>query len=281
MYLHCLRYIIARNDLSGTIPSELGLLTNVEVIILCKYGSRVNLCWEEHGWNPSSTSNFVFFPLLHDALILDLNNLSGSIPSELGRLTNVEYIYLCKYGRRVDFCWEEHGWNPSSTSNFVLFPLLHDALILVWNNLSGSIPSELGLLTNLEVIELGKYGRRVDLCWEEHGWNPSSTSNFAFFSLLHDALILAFNNLSGHIPSELGLLTNVRSIYLCKYGRRVDLCLEEHGWNPSSTSNFAFFSLLHDALILDENQLSGSIPSELFALPNVWANEIWVSKWIW
>ena len=145
--------------------------------------------------------------------------------------------------------------------------------------MSGSIPSELGLLNNVELIYLCKYGRRVDLCLEEP--YPSSTINFVFFPLLHDALILAFNNLSGHIPSELGLLTNVRSIYLCKYGRRVDLCLEEHGWNPSSTSNFAFFSLLHDALILDENQLSGSIPSELFALPNVWANEIWVSKWIW
>jgi len=106
MYLHVLRYIIARNDLSGTIPSELGLLTNVERIYLGKYGRRVDLCLEEHGWNPSSTSNFAFFPLLHDELILVDNQLSGSIPSELGLLTNVERIWLCKYGRRVDLCWE-------------------------------------------------------------------------------------------------------------------------------------------------------------------------------
>jgi len=173
---------------------------------------------------------------------------------------------------------EEHGWNPSSTSNFAFFPLLHDALILDDNQLSGPIPSELGLLTNVEEIYLCKYGRRVDLCLEEHGWNPSSTSNFAFFSLLHDALILVYNQLSGPIPSELGLLTNVETIVLCKYGRRVDLCLEEHGLNLSSTYNFAFFSLLHDALILVENNLSGAVPSELFALPNV---NIFVGKWIW
>jgi len=188
MYLHCLRYIIVDNDLSGTIPSELGLLSNVEVIILRKYGRRVNLCLEEHGWNPSSTFNFAFFPLLHDALISDRNQLSGSIPSELGLLTNVEEIWLCKYGRRLDLCLEEHGWNPSSTSNFVFFPLLHDALILAYNNLSGSIPSELRLLTNLEFLMLCKYGRRVDLCLEEHGWNPSSTSNFVlllFFFTMH------------------------------------------------------------------------------------------------
>ena len=190
-------------------------------------------------------------------------------------------ISLCKYGRKVDLCLEEHGLNPSSTSNFAFFPLLHDAFILGGNNLSGTIPSELGRLTNLETIWLRKYGRRVDLCLEEHGWNPSSTSNVVFFPLLHDALILGGNNLSGSIPSELGLLTNVGLIWLGKYGRRVDLCLGDHGWNSSSTSNFAFFLLLHDALILDDNQLSGAVPSELFSIDfPVWGG-IHVRKWIW
>jgi len=168
--------------------------------------------------------------------------------------------------------------NPSSTSIFAFFPLLHDALILARNQLSGSIPSELGLLTNVERINLGKYGYRLDLWLEEHGWNPSSTCNFAFFSLLHDALILDDNQLSGSIPSELGLLTNVEWISLGKYSRRVDLCLEEHGLNPSSTCNFAFFPLLHDALILDDNNLSGAVPSELFALPNLERGGISVRK---
>jgi len=118
--------------------------------------------------------------------------------------------------------------------------------------------------------------------------NPSSTSTFVFFPLLHDALILDDNQLSGSIPSELGFLTNVERIILCKYGRRVDLCVEEHGLNlQSSTSNFAFFPLLHNELILVFNQLSGSIPSELFALPNLvsgtnwWEKGIRVGKWIW
>jgi len=247
----------------------------------------VDLYSEKHGWNLSSTSTFAFFPLLHDALILDNNQLTGSIPSELGLLTNVETIELGKYGRRVDLCWEEHGWNLSSTFIFAFFPLLHDALILGINQLTGSILSELGLLTNLEWIWLGKYGHSLDLYWEEHDWNLSSTSTFAFFPLLHDALILDNNQLTGSIPSELGLLTNLELIYLCKYGRRVDLCWEEHGWNPSSTSNFAFFPLLHDALILAYNNLSGAVPSELFALPNLWSSTIrWqkgiiVGKWIW
>ena len=72
----------------------------------------------------------------------------------------------------------------------------------------------------------------------------SSLYSFAFFLLHHDELILGDNNLSGSIPSELGLLTNIEGIVLCKYGRRVDLCLEEHGLNPSSKYTFDVFSLL-------------------------------------
>jgi len=118
---------------------------------------------------------------------------------------------------------EEHDLNPSSTSNFAFFPLLYDALILAGNKLSGSIPSEFGLWRNVNFIYLRKYGCRVDLCLEEHGLNLSSTSNFAFFYLLHDALILDVNELTGSIPSELGLLTKLDRVLLCKYGLRVDM----------------------------------------------------------
>jgi len=85
--------------------------------------------------------------------------------------------------------------------------------------------------------------------FEKHGLNLSSTSIFAFCSVLYDALILGDNNLSGSIPSELGLLTNLERIDLCKYGGRADLCSEEHGLNLSSTSIFAFCSVLYDELI--------------------------------
>ena len=105
MYLHCLRYIIVWNDLSGKIPSELGLLTNIWSIDLRKYGRRVDLCLEEHGWNPSSTYTFTFFSLLHHALILDGNQLSGSIPSELGFMTRLRSIRLCKFC--VLFQWKK------------------------------------------------------------------------------------------------------------------------------------------------------------------------------
>jgi len=58
---------------------------------------------------------------------------------------------------RVEFCLDEHDLNPSSTSNFVCFALLRDDLISDDNQLTGSIPSELGLMKNLRVIDLCKF----------------------------------------------------------------------------------------------------------------------------
>jgi len=45
MYLNCLRYIIGNNDLSGTILSELGLLTNLDRMYLGKYVVELICVW--------------------------------------------------------------------------------------------------------------------------------------------------------------------------------------------------------------------------------------------
>jgi len=51
------------------------------------------------------------------------------------------------------------------------------------------------------------------------------------------------------------------------------------GIRPQHPILFSF--LLHDALILGDNNLSGPVPSELFALPNLRWKGIDVGKWIW
>ena len=70
------------------------------------------------------------------------NELIGSIPSELGQLTQLEYLEL-------DANWL-NGSIPAELGN--LTNLLH--LDLSYNELSGSIPSELGGLTELAGLDL-------------------------------------------------------------------------------------------------------------------------------
>ena len=101
-YLH-----LQENELSGTIPPQLGNLTNLLQLYL---------------WS---------------------NNLEGSIPSELGNLSELVVLYLDKN--------ELTGTIPTELGKL---PNLRNNLGLSQNQLEGSIPSELGNLTELQVLDL-------------------------------------------------------------------------------------------------------------------------------
>lgn len=101
-------------------------------------------------------------------IFLHTNNLSGSIPSELGNLTALRYL-------RISYS-NLSGSIPSSLGN--LTALIY--LDFFSNNLTGDIPKELGDLSALEYLKLN------------------------------------YNNLSGSIPAELGNLTSLKILYLNK-----------------------------------------------------------------
>jgi len=73
---------------------------------------------------------------------------------------------------------------------------------MYYNTLRGSIPSELGLLTNLE---------RLDL--DDNSLTGSIPSELGLLNNL-GSLYLYLNSLTGSIPSELGLLTNLEYLIL-------------------------------------------------------------------
>jgi len=95
-----------RNELSGTIPTELGLLTNLA------------------------------------NLDLDSNSLSGAIPSELSTITNVEYLYANNNLLK--------GTIPSQLGALTKL----QSLILSNNTLTGTVPREVCNLGfgNLQVL---------------------------------------------------------------------------------------------------------------------------------
>ena len=99
-------------------------------------------------------------------LLLRSNQLSGSIPSELGNLVNLQ------------------------------------SLSLGFNQLSGNIPPDLGNLTNLQHLALNTN--------QLNGSIPSELGNLANLQFLS----VAANQLSGSIPPELGNLTNLRELRL-------------------------------------------------------------------
>ena len=141
------------NNLTGTIPAELGNLSN----------------------------------LTH--LRLYNNDLSGRIPIELGNLLNLTDLDL-SYNELGGTIPAELG----SLSNLI-------ELELQGNNLSGAIPPQLGDLTNFTSLRLGSN--------ELSGAIPVELDNLTQLNRLE----LQDNNLSGAIPVELGNLTKLEHLY--------------------------------------------------------------------
>ncbi len=121
---------------------------------------------------------------------VQMANLNGRIPPELGSLTGLEWLFLTSNSLT--------GSIPSSLGN--LSNLTH--LGLDDNNLSGSIPSSLGNLSRLQVLALG-YN-------ELTGSIPPELGNLSRLTRLS----LKRTVLSGNVPSELGNLSSLESIEL-------------------------------------------------------------------
>ena len=118
------------NQLSGTIPTQLGNLANLEELLL----TRNQLT----GTIPTWLGNLANL----EELYLWENELTGTIPSELDSLSNLELLSLSSNQLTGEIPPE-----LGSLSNLV-------ELSLWENELTGTIPSELGNLSSLELLSL-------------------------------------------------------------------------------------------------------------------------------
>ena len=123
-------------------------------------------------------------------LYLEVNQLRGEIPPELGSLANLEYLALGFNQLRGEIPPE-----LGSLANL-------EELWLYSNDLSGRIPPELGSLANLQWLVLGR--NRLS------GEIPPELGSLANLYELQ----LQENRLSGEIPPELGSLANLYELSL-------------------------------------------------------------------
>ena len=166
-------------------------------------------------------------------LVLDSNQLSGQLPSELGSLSNLTDLWL--YDNQLT---GEIPQELGSLSNLT-------RLVLGSNQLSGEIPAELGKLSNLTNLRLANN--------ELTGEIPPELGSLSNLDRLH----LNDNQLSGEIPPELGSLSNLTGLRLSVN--------QLSGKIPPELGNLTNLS----GLILRHNDLSGSIPPELGSLSNL------------
>ena len=173
-------------------------------------------------------------------LYLSSNNLTGSIPAELGDLTSMKGDLFLSSNNLT-------GNIPAELGNLVNLTRLS----LNNNNLSGSIPTELGSLASLTYFNL----QQNDLT----GSIAAELGNLANLT----GLDLRGNDLTGSIPAELSKLANLTGLWLSHNGLTGSIAAE--------LGNLANLT----SLDLRVNDLTGNIPAELSKLANL--TGLWLS----
>ncbi|XP_076898997.1 uncharacterized protein LOC143552738 [Bidens hawaiensis] len=176
--------------------------------------------------------DFSSFPNL-DTLIIDKCGLEGSIPEQIGLLSNLTHLSL--WGNRLS------GNLPLSLTNLTHLGYLD----LSMNNFSGELPAALANLTHLEYLYLSmnNFGGKL----------PAALASLVNLKSLY----LSSNNFSGELPVWLTKLTHLEYLYLENNQLR--------GPIPPSYGSMLNLTRLN----LGTNHLNSSIPHEIGNLQNL------------
>ncbi|MER2598997.1 MAG: leucine-rich repeat domain-containing protein [Caldilineales bacterium] len=224
---HVSALILDDNNLTGTLPIQLGNLTYLRTLTLPR-----NLIG---GALPTTLGNLIALQTLD----ISENQLTGALPTQLGSLAALQTLNLSNN--------QLSGSIPGQLAN-----LSHlQELNLSTNQLSGSIPAALGTIGTLQKLHLN-----TNLLT---GSIPAQLGNL---TALHQ-LVLADNNLSGAIPAGLGNLNQLTHLVLTKNGLS--------GTIPPELGNLNQLSVL----MLNRNRLTGIIPTSLGNLSNLF--EVWLN----
>ena len=240
-------YSAVNGELTGTIPAELGSLSELTILRLSnnkstgtippEFGNLTNLKWLSL-WNnqltgtiPQQLGNLSSLTMLR----LEWNDLTGTIPPELGNLTSLDSMSLG--GNRLT------GAIPPELGNLTnLRSLSLGGSNSGENQLTGAIPTELKNLTKLQSLSIWK--NRIS------GTIPTWLGSLTDLRTLN----LAGNQFTGTIPKELGNLTKVGQFWLQDN--------QLTGAIPTELGNLANIT----ELLLRNNRLTGDIPAELSSL---------------
>ncbi|MBU2914388.1 VCBS repeat-containing protein [Reichenbachiella agariperforans] len=167
---------LAENNLTGSLPAEVGELTALRHLII--HNNQIG------GVLPSELGDLEGLEILS----LSINDFEGEIPAEIGALSNLYELYL----NQNDLV----GSIPVSLGSLSGL----NKLYLYGNDLTGDMPIELGSLTSLEILDLSS-----------NKLSGSVPAEFGNLTLLKD-LRLQFNELSGELPVEIGSLTSLSTL---------------------------------------------------------------------
>jgi|GEM_PF-3586197 len=254
------------NEVSAS-PNALGIPENEYDALVALYDSTDGDNWADNTNWLSDTAPW-FGVNTEDGhvveLWLDINQLSGQIPAELGNLANLRVLQLSDN--------QLSGNIPVELGGLV-------NLIYMWmgvNQFTGTIPAELGQLVNLQSLSLSvnqltggippeicALANLNDLWLDRNQLTGSIPPGMGGLAKLH-TLQLSDNQLTGSIPVELGDLASLTNLWISNN--------QLSGTIPAELGDLAAL----ESLSLMLNQLTGTIPPELGNLVNL--TGLWLNR---
>ncbi|XP_073042480.1 putative receptor-like protein kinase At3g47110 [Primulina eburnea] len=241
------------NNLTGKIPADISTLPNLVALHVSANGLI--------GGIPPVLGNIS--SLLN--LSIAQNYLGGVIPDDLGRLVNLEFLQVSSNNLS--------GTIPGSIFNLSRITMFSVAL----NQLTGNLPSSLGsYFPNLKELHFGVNGFS--------GGIPFSLSNISSLEIID----IPVNKFTGKVPVDLGRLPNLQRLNVgwnllgsedAEGLKFLDSLINCSNLESLSIARNRFFGPLPDSignlsttmkrLLLNENSLSGGIPSGITNLINL------------
>uniref|UniRef100_A0A7S2LVI8 Leucine-rich repeat-containing N-terminal plant-type domain-containing protein n=2 Tax=Leptocylindrus danicus TaxID=163516 RepID=A0A7S2LVI8_9STRA len=196
------------------------------------------------------------------AIDLELNDMKGTLPTELAFLSSLQRLNLKQ--NYLTGSLPENIWSSWSES-------IRD-LVLYTNDLTGTISSKIGMLQQLKKCNIF-----------ENFFSGSIPSELGLLSDNLELVKMHYNAFSGEIPSELGMLNHTLK----------ELSLHDNdltGTLPSEIGSLAGLSYLYLSInsfsgeiptelgkmkhlqefSVEDNSLSGTLPSEIGSLTELW-----------
>ena len=265
---------IENNNLKGTMPPEIGLLTNLQVLRLRSPSTTIPSLM---GSIPTSIGLLTRLTKIE----ISGNSLTGFIPTTVGRLVQLKSLNLSSNGLEGDIPYQFDALSKLSHLNLShntfsgVFPpeLLRSAIgieeLILNDNRITTVPDEIANLQKLRIIDvsqnqisrfpigLTRLGQIQSLDMSSNDIDGTLPSEIGSMQSL-SALTLSHNKLNGTIPSSLGNLLNLHEV--------VDLGHNTlTGTIPLHVGQLGRLKKLY----LNSNRLSGTIPSELVRLNQI------------
>lgn len=219
------------NALSGSIPTHIGGATNLSVLNLADNTIT--------GEIPSQLYDLTSL----EELQIQQNELAGTISPEIGNLKST--LKTLEIGT---------NFLSGNLDGVALLTNLETLRVEDVGSMAGTIPTSLGLLTELSVLVIS--------ATDVFAVIPTELANLGKLTEVN----LSFNRLYGEIPTELGGLTMLGKNSM--FSQTMGTFPQSNDQNFMHHPNASFSTVTTESLILDGNSLQGGVSDEICTLRN-------------